>query len=317
MSNVIKRIFIGVAIALIVFFIKDKCFALDISYYRHQYQYTDYSVEPSETVTSSWTNQGTALGITNLSGHERYLNYYGWTVGATSSANGFLSGYTYQVEFTITSNYNLLNTGANFNFSSNSGNGSCSYYKTTNDNQWVVTCLISPPANTAFLSVYVRPNSNVRIGTTPYTQTLSGSKVTQLPNYDAITANTAQVISSTTSNIRDLVAGIIQGNGETKNILSSFKSNFDSAVAASTVGGSVQGPSAGNPWTNSGIAGAESGLVGSIGDFTLDTQTFQSPFEFIWSIIQSFLNIPAAAVFMSAILFVLMLGFARMVIGKS
>lgn len=317
MRDILKRVFIGVAIGMALFFLKTEVFALDISYFRHQYQYQDASQEPFVNVTSSWTNQGTSTGFGNLLNKPFYLNYYGWTVGASSSANGFKAGFTYQVEFTVYSNYNIFKNGANFNFSSNSGNGSCSYYKTTTDSQWTVTCLISPPANTAFLSVYVRPNSNLHIGVTPYVQNLYNSKVTELPNYDAITANTTQVISSTTSNIRDLVAGIIQGNGETKNILASFKSNFDSAVAASTVGGAVQGPSAGKPWTNSGIAGAESGLVGSIGEFSLNTQSYQTPFEFIWSIINSFLNLQGAAVFMSAILFVLTLGFARMVIGKS
>ena len=160
MFNILKRIFIGVAVGLAVFFIKEQCFALTIQYYRHQIQYTKLHADPIETVTTPWTDQGTSLSLAAVYPNNTIpwsIDYAGWTVGATSSQNGFLANYTYLISFNLTATQNIFKNGVSFNFSSNSGVGSCTWATSTSSGVYNITCTVTPPQNTAFLSVYIRP----------------------------------------------------------------------------------------------------------------------------------------------------------------
>ena len=69
-----------------------------------------------------------------------------------------------------------------------------------------------------------------------------------------------------------------------------------------------------DPYNQSGLEGKDTYIYDTTHDFTLDTETFAGPFDFIWYVISLFLDLDP--VFLAAITFVLTLSFASLVVGR-
>lgn len=317
MMDVLKRIFIGVAIGMSIFFIKENCFALTINSVRHRMDYVSCSGGSCTNTNGNYYDIGTDLTFNKPSGASEWgitavlINYT-----SASGNNGFLAGVKYSISFT----HNILPVYLFDEFSMlfSSGAGGCSYTRKT---YVTFNCSWTPQSNTTSLTIGVYPRSPY-VGTNQVLLS-STNKRFVASDYNEINWENIQSIAGLTSGIGDE----LEQQGYTLDDIKNNQSDFFAEItgyfldSASVVTGATYVCDGNNYqacffYSNSGLGSAMSGLYGSSSDydFSLSTESFESVWALIWDWIAMFIN--SHTIWLTAITFVLTISFASLVVAR-
>lgn len=325
MLNILKRIFIGVAIALIVFFIKDKCFAATtISAYQYRTKYlpcTEHTVLDQTICVVSGAE--TTSGLTSF--------------GTGTSGPKFLTGSTVQV---------VTNADTSQQFIQGQY---CTFTWTTNFNPKTSNAILSyPEANIIFKywngSEYVDfddgqarcsndPNSNYGMKcaaswTVPTTSRYLNiqfdypKEISRLSN-EGINFRDGKVSCTTDATVEaigtqtGILSGVItDGVGATVDKLNEIKDQIQALLQNlfDTTESAIMTDSS-KPWFASGLEYAQN-FRGDINNnlFNADLQSWNGPFSLIWSIATDYINLDP--IFLASITFILTISLAALVVGR-
>lgn len=309
MLDFIKRVAIGVAIAMCVFFLKSQVFALTVDS-RLQY------VDNGSTVNTSYVSAGTLMSITPATGHEVRFTRVFVRFNESFGANTY---YRFEYQYNVSRyDYEFLNHECNkIQYSVSIGaeisSVSCTYSGPTQNINIVVHFTESMSSVTigSIYNILLLPNQtyNFRVVANSW-------NITNIDNtYDAIINNTAQITdaiegvsqyvdyqTAVIETIRDMIYDFTYATigDEPADIYSDYNysgvnvNGYDSAHTSGTGAG------------GSGVNGAN-GLGFNFNPFT-------APFTFIFSKVEDFLSLNAT--FMIYLINMITLGFIGLVLNR-
>lgn len=309
MLDFIKRVAIGVAIAMCVFFLKSQVFALTVD---SRLQYIDNGT----TVNTSYVSAGTLMSITPSTGHEVYFTRVFVRFNQSFGADTY-----YRFEY----QYNVSRYDYEF---SNSPCNRISYSVSTGAEITSISCTANGPTQNVSVNVHFTDSmSSVTIGSIYYVTLIPNQAynfrvvanswtVTNIDGtYEAIINNTAQITgaiegvteyvdyqTAVIESIRDLIYDFTYATigDEPADIYSDYNysgvnvNGYDSAHTSGTGAG------------GSGVNGAN-GLGFNFNPFT-------APFTFIFSKVEDFLSLNAT--FMIYLINMITLGFIGLVLNR-
>ena len=319
MIDILKRIFIGVAISLSVFFLKTNVFALSVNGSQFRFNYMNNGSASS----SSYVNTNTTQSF-NVSYNESLtFNAVYYKINTSSADNGFKANKTYNITFQIQQYYTLTNNSNYYNdifgntiqCSFPSGVGSCSY--NLSGNYANITMNWTPSSNTqnATINMYFR-NGAFRIYTKTVAVYASTPRVIEYGNVDPGIASDVGSIANTVSGLGSILGDIKTNTGGLLTIINVINNNLVNYLSGS-ISSNWQPSDFGDPFSSSGIHGKTNGLIGDPDDVTFlsydNYQYFSTPLGFIWNLISRLLtdSLLGIVIFLS-----LSLGFACLVVGR-
>lgn len=307
MLEFIKRVAIGVAIAMCVFFLKSQVFALTVD---SRLQYLDYQ---ENVVNTTYVSAGTLMSITPT----RAATFTRVFVRFTQP---FVAGTTYRFEY----QYNVSRYDYEFR-AAPCGNG---FSVTTGAEIISSSCSSAAATQNVVVSVKVNePLSSITIGSIYATGLIANQtynfrviadswNITDIDStYEAITNNTAVIGNAIEgiSNYIDFQTFVIESIRDMVYDISNATIGDESADTYSDYGYSQINVNGYDNAHNSGTGAGGSGVNGANG-LGFNFSPFTAPFTFIFSKVEDFLSLNAT--FMIYLINMITLGFIGLVLNR-
>ena len=310
--NIVKRIFIGVSIAMIVWFLKSEVFAMSVT---SRLQYTDNNT----VVDTSYVSDGTLMSFTTSNNNHEFF----FTRVFVRFTDSFTSGSTYRFEY----NYNISAYQREFynhmcpdNLTVSSGtisSSSCSFNGATVSIvvTWQSTSNVSYVTFGSAYGVMLLNNTTYNFRTlTDWLWSEVDSTQEAVNNNTAVISNALAGISSILNNIYDQQEEQVGFAQALVNVFSSvfdsseeYLSNSYSYSSTNVIGYS----SAHNSGTSAGGSGSGSGGSGSL---SFDYTNYSGSSSTIWDFVYRFLSLNSKL--LTYLTSILTLGFVKVVLNR-
>lgn len=304
MLNIFKRIFIGVAIAMSVFFLKTQVFALTVSS-RLQY------IDNNSTVDTTYVSAGSLMSITPATGHEAlFLRVF------VRFQQTFQVGSYYTFDYT----YNV--SRAEYEFSGNR----CGTSLTVTTGQTIVSASCSSDGVAQHVIATVRIDSS-----TSYITLGSVYNVPLIPNqtynFRVLTDYSVSEVDGTEDAVRNntaIISNAIEGVGSKIDIQTTIINNIHNLLSGLVSSDSYTEVDyeLNDPRSSSYIAQHNS--LNSIGDsgtgsngsggLTFNSSNYEDASETIWDFIYDFLSLNSKL--LTYLTSILTLGFTKVVLNR-
>lgn len=308
MLEFIKRVAIGVAIAMCVFFLKSQVFALTVD---SRLQYIDNGT----TVNTSYVSAGTLMSVTPATGHEVYFTRVFVRFTDSYSADSY---YRFEYQYNVSRyDYEFYNSPCN----------RISYSVSTGAEITSISCTANGPTQNVSVNVhFTQAMSSVTIGSIYYVTLVPNQtynfrvvanswNVTNIDGtYEAIINNTAQItgaIEGVTEYV-DYQTAVIE---TIRDMIYDFTYTTIGDESATIRSSSYSGTGVDGFETahTSGTGAGGSGVSGANG-LGFNFNPFTAPFTFIFSKVEDFLSLNAT--FMIYLINMITLGFIGLVLNR-